>query len=56
MAGLLAISYAILVNGLALLGMAFILSLAFPWLRTRSDLAAHDHPQRRLQRDDAWER
>ena len=34
---LLAISYAILVNGLALLGMAFILSLAFPWLRTRSD-------------------
>ncbi len=37
MAGLLATSYAILINGLVLLGMAFILSLAFPWLRTRSD-------------------
>ncbi len=37
MAGPLATSYAILINGLTLLGMAFILSLAIPWLRTRSD-------------------
>ena len=37
MAGLLATSYAILINGLVLLGMAFILSHLFPWLRTRSN-------------------
>ena len=37
MAGLLATSYAILIDGLVLLGMAFILSLASPWLRTRWD-------------------
>ncbi len=34
MAGLLPTITAILINGLALLGMAFILSLGFPWLRT----------------------
>ncbi len=37
MAGLLAMGYAVLINGLVLLGMAFILSLAFPWLQMRSD-------------------
>ncbi len=35
MAELLATSYAVLIDGLVLLGMAFVLSLAFPWLRTR---------------------
>ena len=35
MAGLLATGTAILINGLALLGMAFILSRGFPWLRAR---------------------
>ena len=34
MAGFLATSTAILINGLVLLGMAFILSRGFPWLRT----------------------
>jgi diguanylate cyclase (GGDEF)-like protein/PAS domain S-box-containing protein len=35
MAGFLATGTAILINGLALLGMAFILSRGFPWLRAR---------------------
>ncbi len=35
MAGLVATGTAILINGLALLGMAFILSRGFPWLRAR---------------------
>ena len=38
MAGFLAMSTAILINGLVLLGMAFILSRGFPWLRAWPEL------------------